>query len=102
MAGPHVVLAELAPPAERRQAFRALALDFARDCQRLEPGCRQFQVIAMAEEASTLLFIEVYDSAEAFEVHRRSAHLARFQQAFSTWQVAERPLRQGLLLERRP
>lgn len=97
---PHVVVAELEARPGHREAFTALATAFAAQCLAREPGCRQFQVVALAEAPQALLFFEVYDSPAAFEAHGRSDHLARFQQAFAGMVHSARPLHQGTLADR--
>lgn len=94
----HVVIAELEARPERRDEFVALATAFALECRRVEPGCRQFQLV-MLEGTHSVLFFEAYDSPAAFEAHARSSHLARFQRAFQGLVARERPLRQGLLVQ---
>ena len=95
-AGVLVVIAEFDVKPERLDEFIALALGFADECLANEEGCRQFQVVHIGTQPRGVLFYEAYDSDTAFEVHRRSAHLARFQAAFKDLVAGERPLRQGV------
>lgn len=101
-AGAHGVIAELALRPERLDAFVALASAFAAECLACEPGCRQFQVLRLASPPQGVLFFEAYDDAAAFEAHRASGHLARFQAAFQGWLTAEQPFRQGRLVPAAP
>ncbi len=100
--GPLVVLAELLAQPGQHEKLAALATAFAAQCLALEPGCRQFQVTSIGETPPALLFFEVYDNPEAFELHGRSLHLAAFRQARSALLAGERPLRRGRLIEARP
>lgn len=98
-AGSHVVIAELVVKPERLGAFTELAQAFAAECLALEPGCRQFQVVELGTSPGHVLFFETYDDIAAFDAHRTSQHLERFQAAFGPMVSAEQPLRQG---RRRP
>ena len=100
MAGGHVVMAELEVRPERTDEFIALAQSFAAECQDLEAGCQQFQVVSLASTPNRVLFYEVYDDGAAFEAHRASDHLVRFKAAFRDLVTGEQPLRQGSLCAR--
>lgn len=95
--GGHVVIAELELRPEREDDFIALARSFAAECRARETGCRQFQAVRLATTPPRVLFFEVYDDDAAFEAHRASDHLRRFQAAFQGMVAGEQPLRQGRL-----
>lgn len=95
--GGHVVIAELELRPEREGEFVALARSFVAECQAREAGCRQFQAVRLASAPPRVLFFEVYDDAAAFEAHRASEHLRRFQAAFQGMVAGEQPLRLGRL-----
>lgn len=75
-----VVIAEVRIRPGHRDTFLKLARQHADNCRRLEPACRQFDVTLPEGDPDAVLFYEVYDSAEAFEAHKASAHLAWFRE----------------------
>lgn len=58
--------------------FMSLALANAETTRTTESGCRQFDVVVDAEDATRIAFYEVYDDAEAFEAHQQSAHFKNY------------------------
>jgi quinol monooxygenase YgiN len=102
VSGGHVVIAELEVRPGRMEDFLAMARLFAAECLAVETGCRQFQVVRLDSPAHRVLFFEAYDHVAAFDVHRASAHLARFKAAFADMVTGEQPLRQGTLEQARP
>lgn len=89
------MIAEFEVKAAALDDFVELARGFSRECLESEPGCWQFDVVLLDEPSAGVLFYEAYDDEAAFEMHRRSAHLARFKTAFPPLIVGERPLRRG-------
>jgi quinol monooxygenase YgiN len=94
--GACVVIAEFEVRAESLDDFIALARSFARDCLKVESGCRQFDVVLIESTPHGVLFYEVYDDAAAFAAHGGSSHLAQFKAAFPPLIIGERPLRRGI------
>ena len=65
-----------------------------------EAGCRQFDVGADARRPGRFLLYEVYESAEAFDVHLATPHFAHFdaitrrqvlEKTVETWHLVETP-----------
>lgn len=71
-------------PRMRRQRDDSLAL---------EEGCRTFEIWTGADQGDTVFLYEIYDSAEAFEVHLASAHFLAFAEDVAPWVAARRLLR---------
>ena len=46
-----------------------------------EPGCHRFDVCQSNDDASEVFLYELYDSADAFEAHKQTAHYAAFTEA---------------------
>ncbi|MBV8564547.1 MAG: antibiotic biosynthesis monooxygenase [Methylobacteriaceae bacterium] len=63
------------------EAFAKLIIENARRSLADEKGCRQFDVVVPAAEPDRVFLYEVYDDAEAFEAHKRTAHFLAFDQA---------------------
>ncbi|KQT61864.1 MULTISPECIES: putative quinol monooxygenase [unclassified Aureimonas] len=91
--GSFVVVAEFRVKPESMEAFLGAASDDARHSIADEPGCRQFDVVAMEGEANSVVFYEVYDDRAAFDRHLETLHLKRFQAAFPALVAEERPVR---------
>lgn len=87
-----VVIAEFQVKPGKLEVFLVAARDDALHSLADEAGCRQFDVCTQAE-ADTVIFYEVYDSREAFDAHLKTPHLLRFQGAFPSLVVEERPVR---------
>ena len=60
------------------ERFRKLIVENARASVRDEPGCRQFDVVIPQGEKERVFLYEIYDDADAFEAHKRTAHFAQF------------------------
>lgn len=65
-------------PPERRDDFIAAALEDGRNSRADEPGTRRFELIVDADNPNRFYLNEAYDDAEAFDVHARGPHFARF------------------------
>jgi quinol monooxygenase YgiN len=91
--GAFVVIAEFRVRPERLADFLEAARDDAQHSVAEEPGCRQFDVVEPQGEDGTVVFYEVYDSRAAFDAHLQTPHLRRFQAAFPSLILEERPVR---------
>lgn len=67
-----------------------------------EPGCRQFLAHQAVDDPTRFYLYETYDSAQAFEDHRRSEHFKHNIEATllplliePEWHVCSAPLRAG-------
>ena len=58
--------------------FMPLALENAKATRETEPGCRQFDVMVDPQDATKILFYEVYDSEAAFQAHQQTAHFKKY------------------------
>ena len=58
--------------------FMPLALENAKATRETEPGCRQFDVVADPQDATKIVFYEVYDSEDAFQAHQRTPHFKKY------------------------
>ena|SRR5579871_1667604 len=63
---------------EAMARFRPLMLENAQASLRDEPGCRQFDVLTMAEDGNQVVLYEIYDDAKAFDAHLASPHYKKF------------------------
>ena len=43
-----------------------------------EPGCRQFDILVLADDPNHLFLFEVYDDEAAFKAHRASDHFKKY------------------------
>jgi phosphoglycerate dehydrogenase-like enzyme/quinol monooxygenase YgiN len=92
-AEPFVVIAEVRVRPGSRDAFLELARRHADNTRANEPGCRQFDVTLPGDDPDAVVFYEVFESAEAFAAHGRSAHLAWFREQAGAL-IVERRLRE--------
>ena len=76
-----VVMVDFRIKLEKLGEFRKLMIDNARTSARDEPGCRLFDVVEPMGEPGRIFLYEIYDDAEAFEVHKRAAHFLAFDKA---------------------
>ncbi|WP_216853849.1 putative quinol monooxygenase [Phytoactinopolyspora halotolerans] len=65
-------------PSERREEFIAAALEDGRNSAKDEPGTVRFELIEDAEQANRFYLNEAYEDADAFDVHVKGPHFARF------------------------
>jgi (4S)-4-hydroxy-5-phosphonooxypentane-2,3-dione isomerase len=72
-----VVTASIHVKPEHIARFIEALLDDAHGALRDEPGCRRFDVIQDAQDASRFLLYEVYDDEAAFQHHLTTAHFQR-------------------------
>ena len=62
---------------ENVDSFMQKALENAR-AARMEPGCRQFEVLASPDDKTSIMLFEVYDDQKAFEVHQAGAAFKKY------------------------
>ena len=74
---------------EHLQSFRKRMLQQADDSLRLEPGCRQFDVLTEESDPSTFVLYETYDDADAFEAHKATEHFADYDRAVADWVISK-------------
>jgi quinol monooxygenase YgiN len=60
------------------EGFMPLISANARESVATEPGCRQFDVVAVQGEPDRVLLYEVYDDVAAFDAHRDLPHVKAF------------------------
>lgn len=63
---------------EHMERFETLLLVNARTSLDVEPGCRQFDVLASLPARSAFSLYEVYDNEAAFQSHLASPHYLEF------------------------
>lgn len=66
---------------ERREQFLQAIEDDSICSVRDEPGCLRFDVLQNLADPNTYYFYEVYRDEAAFEAHKQTPHLARWQRA---------------------
>jgi quinol monooxygenase YgiN len=80
-----------------KAAFLRLIHENARTSCREEPGCRRFDVLATQSDAYRIVLYEIYDDRAAFEVHIKTDHFARFNEA-SAGLVAEKKVTEFVMV----
>jgi autoinducer 2-degrading protein len=63
-------------PAERDNYLAAIKENSMAAIQ--EPGCRQFDILVLADDPNHLFLYEVYDNEAAFKAHRASEHFKKY------------------------
>jgi autoinducer 2-degrading protein len=63
-------------PAERDNYLAAIKENSLAAIQ--EPGCRQFDILVLADDPNHLFLYEVYDNEAAFKTHRASEHFKKY------------------------
>jgi autoinducer 2-degrading protein len=63
-------------PAERDNYLAAIKENSLAAIQ--EPGCRQFDILVLADDPNHLFLFEVYDDEAAFKAHRASDHFKKY------------------------
>lgn len=77
-----VILVEFRIKPEHRAEFATLIRDNAKASLRLEPGCRQFDVLLPDDEpGDRIVLYEVYDGEDAFAAHLKTEHFRQFDTA---------------------
>lgn len=69
---------------EQMERFEFLLHANAKASLELEPGCRQFDVLAPLPAQSAISLYEIYDDEAAFQVHLASSHYLEFAAAAAT------------------
>jgi quinol monooxygenase YgiN len=59
-------------------SFRSTVLKQAANSLRLETACKRFDVAQSFENPAKFFLYELYDDANAFELHRQTPHFAQF------------------------
>jgi quinol monooxygenase YgiN len=68
-------------------AFHAALAEERAAVAALEPGCVLFDVLLFDEAGRTGAIVEVFESADARESHRRAAHVAQAKAVFANLDV---------------
>ena len=85
---PYVIIVEFQVKPGEMPRFMPLILENAELSLRDEPGCRRFDVLT-GEDGRVILY-EIYDDEAAFNVHCRSPHFHRFDEASRPLVAAKR------------
>lgn len=89
--GAYVNVVELDLVPEQREAFLTAAKENAAASLK-EPGCKQYNIIAAANNPNHVLLIEIYDNEAAIQSHRTTGHFKKYQ-ATTGSMVAKREVR---------
>jgi quinol monooxygenase YgiN len=87
MSANYVVTVEFVVQPGQAPAFGQLLMENARTSLQVEPGCRVFDVCVAPEAAERFFLYEVYDDAQAFQLHLAAAHFKAFDAAVKPWVV---------------
>lgn len=87
MSGNHVVTVEFVVEPGQAPAFGQLMMENARMSLQEEPGCHVFDVCVAPEAAERFFLYEVYEDAQAFELHLAAEHFKAFDAATKDWVV---------------
>ena len=82
----YVVTVEFVIAAGNHDRFQARVLRQARDSL-TEPGCRVFDVCVDRNRPGHVFLYEVYDTADDFDAHLKSAHFKAFDAESRDWVV---------------
>ena len=74
----YVVAVEFVIHPQHVESFRTIVLKQAENSLKREPDCHQFDVAQDCTNEQRFFLYEVYENAEAFDVHRKTAHFAQF------------------------
>lgn len=80
MTGEVTVVARLRAARGKGDALAALLTEQCGVIRASEPGCLAYRLHRATEDPDLFLFYETYVDDAAFQVHRRSPHLAAFRQ----------------------
>jgi quinol monooxygenase YgiN len=95
------VIVTFRPKPGAADRFRDLVLANAADSLRLEPGCRQFDVVLAEGEGTTVVLYEIYEDRAAFDAHMAMPHYVRFAAATNDL-IAAKTVVLGALLNEGP
>ena len=77
-----VILVEFRVKQDAHDGFRSLIIENAAASLKLEPGCRQFDVLEPAgASGGRFVLYEIYDDDAAFQAHLKADHYRHFDQA---------------------
>ncbi|MCV0424945.1 MAG: antibiotic biosynthesis monooxygenase [Roseibium sp.] len=68
----------------RQDEFLPLMIQNAQTSMQIEPGCHHFDVCTDADRPEEVFLYELYDDAEAFQIHLRSEHFLKFDTEVSS------------------
>jgi quinol monooxygenase YgiN len=74
------VVARIRAAKGKADALERLLTEQAAVIRRSEPGCLAYRLHRSTRDPEVFLFYETYTDDAAFEVHRKSPHLAAFRQ----------------------
>ena len=83
----YVVTVEFVVQPEQASAFAQLLMENARTSLQVEPGCRVFDVCVAPDAPERFFLYEVYDGAQAFQLHLAAEHFRSFDAAVKPWVV---------------
>jgi autoinducer 2-degrading protein len=81
----YVVTVEFDVAPDHAAEFESAIRENARDSRRFEPGCRQFDVCVVPDDAARIFLYEVYVDEQAFLAHCQSEHFRRFDAKTVDW-----------------
>ena len=76
-----IVIAQLQIDPPQFDAYLKLAKAHAARSLQLDPGCRQFDVMAAEEPKHTIMLYEVYDDEASFQGHANAPRMADYRAA---------------------
>lgn len=79
MTGKVTVVARLRAAPGKGDALATLLVEQCGVIRRSEPGCLEYRIHRASEDPAQFLFYETYVDGAAFELHRKSPHLADFR-----------------------
>jgi autoinducer 2-degrading protein len=85
----YVVCVTIFVKAEQVEAFKAAALDNARNTRK-EPGNLRFDVLQAEDDAARFMLYEVYRRKEDFAAHQQTEHYLRWKNAVGPWMAQPR------------
>ena len=74
---PYINAVELDIVPSEYEKFKAAILENAAASVK-EPGCRQFDILVLADDPNHLFLFEVYNDEAAFKEHRASDHFKKY------------------------
>lgn len=81
----YVVTVEFIIKAGHAVEFLPAMIENARASREREPGCRQFDVCADANDPHVIFLYELYDDRAAFDAHLATAHFKAFDAQVGPW-----------------
>ena len=93
----HALLVDFQIQPAHAEAFAEAVMHNAACSLEQESGCRRFEVCRDPGDAGAFFLYELYDDAEAIEVHLASAHFQKFNAMTREW-VVRKAVRTSVLL----